>query len=337
MIEATASVDIDAPAASAWAVVADYRLDPLWRRGVEEMRPTPAGLVVPGTTTVERMRFAGRAMRNDGVVRTVEPGSRFEWRTTTGVEAEGSRSVVPLGPRRCRVDLVLRVRLRGLAAPAGPLLRRGLRADAARLATLVEARERRPGFDTAGTSTHEIGRAMGVTTQAQKRFVPRTAEEDLGGGLYTRFTPRAQNTVLAAQQAALRLQAPEVTTEHLVLGLLTEPRPIAGEAFRRLGGGDLDRIREAVEAATGPAVDTPPSNPPFSSGARKALDLTRREALRMGHNYIGTEHLLLGILSDPADPADPAATLARLGVEHAATETFVHEALAAVIAAREPS
>ncbi|RTL65413.1 MAG: hypothetical protein EKK42_20565 [Pseudonocardiaceae bacterium] len=154
MIEATASVEIDAPAAAAWEVVADYRLDPLWRKGVEQMTPTPAGLVVPGTTTVERMRFAGRTMRNDGIVRAVEPGSRFEWRTTTGIEAEGSRAVVPLGPGACRVDLVLRVRPRGLAALAGPLLRRGLRADAARLATLVGARERQPGVDIPGTSTH---------------------------------------------------------------------------------------------------------------------------------------------------------------------------------------
>ena len=154
MIEATANVEINASAASAWEVVADYRCDPLWRNGVEEMTPTPAGLVVAGTTTVERMRFAGRAMRNDGVVRRVDPGSRFEWRTTTGVETEGARTVTPLGPHLCRVTLVLHVRPRGLAVLAGPLLRRGLRVDAARLAHLVEARERQLGVDIPRPSTH---------------------------------------------------------------------------------------------------------------------------------------------------------------------------------------
>ncbi|GAY12305.1 Clp protease N-terminal domain-containing protein [Pseudonocardia sp. N23] len=187
----------------------------------------------------------------------------------------------------------------------------------------------------AGASWTEIGRAMGVTKQAaQKRFVPRAREEDFEGGPYARFTPRAQATVLAAHEAALRLQEPEVTTQHLVLGLLTEPESIAGVALARLGS-DLDRVGDAMEGAAGPAVEEPPTNPPFSGSARKALDLTRREALRLGHNYIGTEHLLLGILSDPADPA--ATALARLGVDHAAVETFVHEALAAVIAARKPS
>lgn len=154
MIEAAASVEINAPAASAWEVVADYRCDPLWRNGVDEMTPTPAGLVVAGTTTVEKMRFAGRAMRNDGVVRTVEPGSRFEWRTTTGVEAEGSRTVVPLGPHLCRVTLTLRVRARGLMVLAAPVLRRGLRTDVTRLAHLVESRERQLGVDIPRPSTH---------------------------------------------------------------------------------------------------------------------------------------------------------------------------------------
>lgn len=154
MIEASATVDIGADAAVAWAVVADYRLDPLWRRGVTAMNPTPACLVQPGTRTVEQMRFAGRAMRNDGVVRTVDAGSRFEWRTTTGVEAEGSRTVVPLGPRLCRVVLVLHVWPRGLAVLGGPLLRRNLRADAVRLGLLVEARDRQPEVDIRGSSTH---------------------------------------------------------------------------------------------------------------------------------------------------------------------------------------
>lgn len=158
MIEAQASVEIGVEAAAAWVVVANYRLDPLWRNGVLEMTPSPDGLVRPGTTTVERMRLAGRTMRNDGVVRLVDPGASFEWRTTAGAEAEGSRTVVALGAGRCRVTLVLRVTPRGLsvlAAPAlGPMLRRGLRADAVRLARLVEGRERQPGVDISGSSTH---------------------------------------------------------------------------------------------------------------------------------------------------------------------------------------
>ena len=90
--------EIPAPADQVWAVVADYRRDVEWRAGVVAMEPTPSGLVAPGTTTIEQLRLAGRTHRNAGIVLGVEPGARFEWRTTSGAEAEGSRTVVPIGP-----------------------------------------------------------------------------------------------------------------------------------------------------------------------------------------------------------------------------------------------
>jgi uncharacterized membrane protein len=141
MIVMEATVEVDAPAAEAWAVVADYARDAEWRKGVRSMVPTPAGPVRRGTTTVEWLRAAGRTMRNDGEVTAVEDGRRFSWRTTSGVDAEGSREVVPIGDDECRVRLETRVRPPGLLRflpGLGRSLRRTLTADAARLRTLIE-------------------------------------------------------------------------------------------------------------------------------------------------------------------------------------------------------
>lgn len=90
--------DIHAPAATAWQVVADYTRDVTWRNGVLRMAPTPTGLVQVGTTTEEEIRVAGRTYRNSGEVVTVEPGVRFEWRTTAGAAAHGARQVTPMTP-----------------------------------------------------------------------------------------------------------------------------------------------------------------------------------------------------------------------------------------------
>jgi uncharacterized membrane protein len=142
MIAVGATVEVDAPAAEAWAVLADYGRDVEWRRGVRSMVPTPSGPVRRGTTTVEWLRAAGRTMRNDGEVTAVEDGRRFSWRTTSGVDAEGSREVVATGADECRVHLETRVRPPGLFRLVPGLLRRSLQrsieADAARLRTLVE-------------------------------------------------------------------------------------------------------------------------------------------------------------------------------------------------------
>lgn len=135
--------DIDALAAMAWRVVADYSRDVEWRDGVLRMVPTPTGPVQVGTTTTEEMKLAGTTYRNDGEVVAVEPGSRFDWRTTVGAVAHGSRQVAPIDPARCRVHLELHVTPTGLNRLFAPMLKRilakGLAGDVQRLRDLVEA------------------------------------------------------------------------------------------------------------------------------------------------------------------------------------------------------
>ena len=107
------------------------------------MVPSPMGLVQVGTTTAEEMKVAGRTYRNNGEVVAVEPGSRFEWRTTAGAVAHGCRQVVPINPGRCRVLLQLNVTPTGLNRLFAPMLKnvlaKGLAGDVERLRDLVEA------------------------------------------------------------------------------------------------------------------------------------------------------------------------------------------------------
>ena len=143
MTTLTASTIIEAPAPAAWAVVADYGRDPEWRDGVETMAPSPSGPVRVGTTTAEVMHLAGRTYRNGGEVTDVHPGQRFAWRTTSGADADGSRSVRALADGSCEVTLVLTVRAHGfqrlLQPVLVPVLRKGLAADLTRLRDLVLA------------------------------------------------------------------------------------------------------------------------------------------------------------------------------------------------------
>jgi uncharacterized membrane protein len=145
-ITLTHEIDIDAPAAIAWQVVADYTRDVDWRDGVVSMVPTPAGPVHVGTTTAEVMKVAGRTYRNDGEIVAVEAGVRFEWRTTAGAEANGARQVTAIDAGRCRVRLELHVTPTGVNRLLAPVLRkvldRGLTADLQRLRDLVEAEAR---------------------------------------------------------------------------------------------------------------------------------------------------------------------------------------------------
>jgi hypothetical protein len=183
-----------------------------------------------------------------------------------------------------------------------------------------------------GASWTDIGRSMGVTKQAaQKRFVAKDPGEvssiDPQEG-FKRFTPRARNVVMASQEEARAAGNHQITSWHLVLGLLTEPEAIAARAIVGQGVA-LDTLRRAVTAGLPPAVDEVPELIPYDGQAKKALELTFREALRLGHNYVGTEHILLALL----ELDGPTGGLAGLGIDKAATEAFIAAALAGVAAA----
>ncbi|MER7395059.1 Clp protease N-terminal domain-containing protein [Streptomyces sp. NPDC000151] len=182
-----------------------------------------------------------------------------------------------------------------------------------------------------GASWTDIGKSMGVTKQAaQKRFVPKgpaTSDLDPSQG-FGRFTPRARNVVVASQNETKAAGHTEITTAHLVLGLLAEPEGLAVKAIAAQGITP-EAVREAATAALPPRADAEvPALIPFDAAAKKALELTFREALRLGHNYIGTEHVLLALL----EQEDGDGVLTRLGVTKAAAEEWVTATLAALVA-----
>ena len=175
-----------------------------------------------------------------------------------------------------------------------------------------------------GASWTEIGTSMGVTKQAaRQRFVPKVpgeaAEIDANDG-FSRFTLRAKNVVVSAQNEARAAGNDEIGLPHLILGLLSEPDGLAVKAIQAQGVVP-DTIRRAVAATVPPAAGEVPSLIPFGPQAKKALELTFREALRLGHNYIGTEHILLALL----ELEDGSGVLTGLGLDKTATETNVTE------------
>src|ERR1700739_4254060 len=129
--------------------------------------------------------------------------------------------------------------------------------------------------------------------------------------MFERFTNRARHVVVLAQEEARLLSHNYIGTEHVLLGLLGEPESVGGTVLTSFGM-TRDGVRVEVEEAVGRGKKAPTGHIPFTPRAKKTLELSLREALAIKHNYIGTEHILLGliregegvaaqILRDPAD------------------------------------
>jgi hypothetical protein len=159
----------------------------------------------------------------------------------------------------------------------------------------------------AGCSWSQIGTTLGVTKQAaqQRHSALRSligkfrggVESALTRGMFTRFTPAARRVVVLAQEQARGLRHNYIGTEHLLLGVLAESDGVGAQALAG-AGITLDAARAGVEQLTGCGQKTPSGHVPFTPRSKKVLELALRESHHLGHNYIGTEHILLGLLRE---------------------------------------
>ncbi|MGH9024195.1 MAG: ATP-dependent Clp protease ATP-binding subunit, partial [Acidimicrobiia bacterium] len=130
--------------------------------------------------------------------------------------------------------------------------------------------------------------------------------------MFERFTDRARRVVVLAQEEARLLNHNYIGTEHILLGLIHEGEGVAAKALEQLGIS-LEAVRTQVEEIIGQGGSSPSGHIPFTPRAKKVLELSLREALQLGHNYIGTEHILLGLIREGEGVA--AQVLVKLGAD----------------------
>ena len=130
--------------------------------------------------------------------------------------------------------------------------------------------------------------------------------------MFERFTDRARRVVVLAQEEARLLNHNYIGTEHILLGLIHEGEGVAAKALESLGIS-LEAVRNQVEEIIGQGGSSPSGHIPFTPRAKKVLELSLREALQLGHNYIGTEHILLGLIREGEGVA--AQVLVKLGAD----------------------
>jgi len=167
--------------------------------------------------------------------------------------------------------------------------------------------------DRAGTRVKEAPVRRGSALLLAER-IKRATMRAQPKGMFHRFTDRARRAVHLAQEEARLLRHDYVGTEHLLLGLLYEGAGVASKALESLGISRED-VQGQVEEIIGHGQGSRSGHIPFTARAKKVLELSLREALALGHHYIGTEHLLLGLLREGEGIA--AQVLTRLGADHA--------------------
>jgi hypothetical protein len=210
--------------------------------------------------------------------------------------------------------------------------------DAAPLAKVTEALQRARSLSdigdqlidhfvtqarTAGTPWSQIGEALGVTKQAaQQRWVPPT---------FQLFTHRARHVVVLAQERARGLRHDYIGTEHLLLGVLDESEGVAARVLAELAGS-VEAVREAVLAQVPAGDANPPQKIPFTGRGKEALDHANAQAAELGHDFVGTEHLLLGLVK--VEEGTAAQVLRQLGIGYDEARAKVVEWLTAYKASR---
>jgi len=142
---------------------------------------------------------------------------------------------------------------------------------------------------------------------SQRRWTDCTLD-----GVFERFTDRARSVLVLAQEEARLLNHSFIGTEHILLGLIHQGDGVGAVALESLGI-TLDAVRQKVEETIGMAGTAPSGSPPFTPRAKKVLELALREALQLGHSYIGTEHILLGLVREGEGVA--ATVLVGLGAD----------------------
>jgi ATP-dependent Clp protease ATP-binding subunit ClpC len=142
--------------------------------------------------------------------------------------------------------------------------------------------------------------------------------------VFERFTDRARRVVVLAQEEARGLNHSYIGTEHILLGLLNEGEGIAARALEGMGI-NLQNVRDQVVEIIGQGAQAPQGHIPFTPRAKKVLELSLREALQLGHNYIGTEHILLGLIREGEGVA--AQVLQKLGAELVKVRNSVNQLL----------
>lgn len=167
----------------------------------------------------------------------------------------------------------------------------------------------------AGLSWTLIGERMGVTKQAaRKRFVPRDVPDEpsvLRERIYGRYTGPAKHVIVLAQAQAKAHHHHYIGPEHILLGICREPEG-AGAHIIEACGTSTDSLAADLTLRLPPPSGEVPDRPPFTAGAKKVIELTARKARQLGHDQIGTGHLLLGLLIQGSGPA--ADGLAEAGI-----------------------
>jgi len=130
--------------------------------------------------------------------------------------------------------------------------------------------------------------------------------------MFQRFSDRARLVVVLAQEESRKLNHNYIGTEHILLGLIREGKGVAAKTLGSLGIS-LDPVRQQVEEIIGRGQETPQGHIPFTPRAKKVLELSLRESRQLGHDYIGTEHILLGLIREGDGVA--AQVLVRLGAD----------------------